>query len=99
MAWFILVAAGLLEIGWAIGLKHTQGFTRLGPSLLTAGAMLASVALLGVAEVPSTRKPATTTAPLKRIALPVPRIDSTTPWVTVIPAARWRWKRDIKWIE
>ena len=49
MNWFILVAAGLLEIGWAIGLKYTEGFTRLWPSLGTAAAMVLSLALLGVA--------------------------------------------------
>ncbi len=47
MAWFVLVVAGLLEVGWAIGLKYTEGFTRLGPSVLTAVSMIASVALLG----------------------------------------------------
>lgn len=41
--------AGLLEIGWAIGLKYTEGFTRLVPSLLTAFSMIASVLLLGLA--------------------------------------------------
>jgi quaternary ammonium compound-resistance protein SugE len=49
MQWFILVLAGLLEIGWAIGLKYTDGFTRLWPSVFTVAAMLASVALLGAA--------------------------------------------------
>ncbi len=49
MKWFILVAAGLLEIGWAVGLKYTQGFTRVGPSIATVAAMAASLALLGVA--------------------------------------------------
>lgn len=49
MAWVILVAAGLFEIGWAIGLKYTVGFTRLWPSVWTAAAMLTSVALLGIA--------------------------------------------------
>ncbi len=49
MAWLILVLAGLFEIGWAIGLKYTEGFTRLWPSLGTAAAMVASVLLLGVA--------------------------------------------------
>lgn len=49
MSWFILVAAGLLEIGWAIGLKYTNGFTRLVPSVLTALSMVASVVLLGMA--------------------------------------------------
>ena len=47
MAWLILGIAGLCEIGWAIGLKYTEGFTRLVPSVLTAAAMIVSVALLG----------------------------------------------------
>ena len=37
MNWFILVIAGLFEIGWAVGLKYTDGFTRLWPTLLTVG--------------------------------------------------------------
>lgn len=49
MAWVYLAAAGLLEIVWAIGLKYTDGFTRLTPSVITIGAMVASVALLGIA--------------------------------------------------
>ncbi|HEV7300941.1 MAG TPA: quaternary ammonium compound efflux SMR transporter SugE [Tepidisphaeraceae bacterium] len=49
MAWFILILAGLLEIGWAVGLKHTHGFTRPLPTLLTAIAMLLSLGLLGLA--------------------------------------------------
>jgi quaternary ammonium compound-resistance protein SugE len=49
MAWTYLVLAGLFEIGWAIGLKYTDGFTRLVPSLLTAISMVVSVALLGLA--------------------------------------------------
>ena len=49
MSWIILVIAGLFEIGWAIGLKYTQGFTRLWPTLGTLGAMVISVGLLGVA--------------------------------------------------
>jgi quaternary ammonium compound-resistance protein SugE len=49
MAWVILVAAGLLEIGWAIGLKYTNGFTRLWPTVGTVGAMVASMVLLGIA--------------------------------------------------
>lgn len=49
MAWLLLVIAGLLEVGWAIGLKYTEGFTRLWPSLLTAGAMILSIVLLGIA--------------------------------------------------
>jgi quaternary ammonium compound-resistance protein SugE len=49
MAWVILVVAGLLEVGWAIGLKYAEGFTRLWPSVWTAFAMIASVVLLGIA--------------------------------------------------
>ncbi|RYG85032.1 MAG: quaternary ammonium compound efflux SMR transporter SugE [Alphaproteobacteria bacterium] len=49
MAWVYLVVAGLFEIGWAIGLKYTEGFTRLVPTTLTAGAMIISVVLLGIA--------------------------------------------------
>jgi len=49
MAWTMLFVAGLLEIGWAIGLKYTDGFTRLTPSVLTIVSMIASVALLGLA--------------------------------------------------
>lgn len=49
MAWVYLVVAGLFEIGWAIGLKYTDGFTRIVPSALTLGAMLVSVVLLGLA--------------------------------------------------
>ena len=46
-AWLILFIAGLCEIGWAVGLKYTDGFSRLAPSLATVTAMVASVALLG----------------------------------------------------
>lgn len=49
MNWILLFIAGLLEVGWAIGLKYTEGFTRLWPSLGTAAAMVASVGLLGIA--------------------------------------------------
>ncbi len=49
MAWLILLIAGLCEIGWAIGLKYTEGFTRLTPSILTGGAMIVSIVLLGIA--------------------------------------------------
>lgn len=49
MAWFLLLVAGLLEVGWAIGLKYTEGFTRLWPSALTLAAMTGSVVLLGIA--------------------------------------------------
>ena len=49
MAWAVLFAAGLLEVGWAIGLKYTEGFTRLVPSVLTLAAMAGSIILLGYA--------------------------------------------------
>jgi len=49
VAWGLLLVAGLLEVGWAIGLKYTQGFTRLWPSVLTLAAMTGSVLLLGAA--------------------------------------------------
>ncbi len=49
MAWLILIVAGLLETGWAIGLKYTEGFTRLVPSVLTGLAIVASMYLLSVA--------------------------------------------------
>jgi quaternary ammonium compound-resistance protein SugE len=49
MSWLLLVVAGLFEIGWAIGLKYTEGFTRLWPSLWTIAAMVISLALLGIA--------------------------------------------------
>jgi quaternary ammonium compound-resistance protein SugE len=48
MAWTMLFVAGLLEIGWAIGLKYTDGFTRLVPSVLTIVSMIGSVFLLGL---------------------------------------------------
>ena len=48
-AWFLLFVAGLFEIGWAVGLKYTDGFTRLWPSVLTLASMAASVGLLGLA--------------------------------------------------
>lgn len=49
MAWAILIVAGLFEIGWAIGLKYTEGFTRLWPSIWTVAAMMVSLYLLAVA--------------------------------------------------
>ena len=49
MSWILLVLAGLLEIGWAIGLKYTEGFTRLWPSVWTVAAMIVSLGLLGLA--------------------------------------------------
>jgi len=49
MAWLVLFAAGLFEIGWAIGLKYSVGFTRLGPSVATVVSMVISLVLLGLA--------------------------------------------------
>ena len=49
MDWIVLVVAGLLETGWAIGLKFTDGFTRLWPTLWTGLAMIISLGLLGIA--------------------------------------------------
>ena len=48
MAWFFLFLAGLLEVGWAVGLKYTEGFTRPVPALLTVISMIASLGLLGL---------------------------------------------------
>ena len=49
MAWAWLTLAGLLEVVWAVGLKYTEGFTRLLPSIVTAAAMIASVYFLSLA--------------------------------------------------
>jgi quaternary ammonium compound-resistance protein SugE len=49
MAWVLLIVAGLFEVGWAIGLKYTEGFTRLWPTVGTVASMVISVGLLGVA--------------------------------------------------
>lgn len=49
MAWVLLVLAGLFEVGWAIGLKYTDGFTRPWPTVATALAMIISLGLLGIA--------------------------------------------------
>jgi quaternary ammonium compound-resistance protein SugE len=49
MPWLILVLAGLFEVAWAIGLKYTDGFTRLWPSIGTGAAMVVSLGLLGLA--------------------------------------------------
>lgn len=49
MPWTLLFLAGLFEIAWAIGLKYTDGFSKLVPSALTVGAMIASIVLLGLA--------------------------------------------------
>ena len=46
MAWVYLLIAGLLEVGWALGLKYTDGFTRLLPSVFTVAAMIGSIVLL-----------------------------------------------------
>ncbi|MEW6421535.1 MAG: quaternary ammonium compound efflux SMR transporter SugE [Deinococcota bacterium] len=50
MAWILLVIAGLLEVGWAIGLKYTEGFTRPLPTVLTLISMVGSMGLLGLAS-------------------------------------------------
>ncbi len=49
MNWFVLFVAGLLEVVWAVGLKQTEGFTKLVPSLITLAAMIASFYLLSIA--------------------------------------------------
>lgn len=49
MAWIILIVAGLFEVGWAIGLKYTEGFTRLWPTVFTVLSMIVSLGLLGLA--------------------------------------------------
>ncbi|MFC5547444.1 quaternary ammonium compound efflux SMR transporter SugE [Massilia aerilata] len=49
MSWVYLVIAGLLEVGWAVGLKYTAGFTRPWPSVLTLATMAGSVGMLGLA--------------------------------------------------
>lgn len=49
MSWIILFFAGLFEVGWAVGLKYTDGFTRPLPTVLTVGAMVISLGLLGLA--------------------------------------------------
>jgi quaternary ammonium compound-resistance protein SugE len=49
MAWVFLFLAGLFEVGWAMGLKETEGFTRPVPSILTAASMIVSLGLLGLA--------------------------------------------------
>jgi quaternary ammonium compound-resistance protein SugE len=48
MAWVVLFFAGLLEVGWAVGLKYTEGFTRPWPTVGAAAAMVASLGLLGI---------------------------------------------------
>ncbi|WP_418957295.1 quaternary ammonium compound efflux SMR transporter SugE [Streptomyces tritici] len=49
MAWVLLVLAGLLEVGWSVGMKYTDGFTRLWPSVFTAVGIVASMLLLAQA--------------------------------------------------
>jgi quaternary ammonium compound-resistance protein SugE len=49
MAWFALIIAGLFEVGWAVGLKYTEGFTRLWPTVLTVASMIVSLWFLGLA--------------------------------------------------
>ena len=49
MAWVVLFVAGLCEIGWAVGLKYTDGFTRLWPTVFTGISLVISMALLGIA--------------------------------------------------
>lgn len=49
MAWVLLIIAGLLEVGWAIGLKYTDGFSKLIPTVLTILAIITSMGLLGKA--------------------------------------------------
>jgi quaternary ammonium compound-resistance protein SugE len=48
-SWIILVVAGLFEVAWAIGLKYSEGFSRVGPSIATGAAMIVSIVLLGIA--------------------------------------------------
>ena len=49
MTWIILILAGLLEVTWAVGLKYTEGFTKLVPTAFTVAAMVGSIGLLGLA--------------------------------------------------
>ena len=49
MPWILLILAGLFEVGWAIGLKYTDGFTKLWPTVGTVAAMAISLGLLGIA--------------------------------------------------
>jgi quaternary ammonium compound-resistance protein SugE len=49
MNWIILIVAGLFEVGWAVGLKYTEGFTRLLPTVWTIISMIISIGLLGIA--------------------------------------------------
>ena len=58
MAWTILFFAGLLEIGWAIGLKYTDGFSKLVPTVLTVSCMIGSVVLLAILGIYLFNEPA-----------------------------------------
>jgi quaternary ammonium compound-resistance protein SugE len=49
MAWLLIVIAGVFEMAWAVGLKYSDGFSRLVPSVLTIAAMAASIICLGIA--------------------------------------------------
>jgi quaternary ammonium compound-resistance protein SugE len=49
MAWIVLFVAGLFEVGWAVGLKYTEGFSRVWPSVATIASMIVSLGLLGLA--------------------------------------------------
>ncbi|MFE0736747.1 DMT family transporter [Streptomyces sp. NPDC058855] len=49
MAWILLIVAGLLEVAWSVGMKYTEGFTRLWPSVFTGAGIVASMALLSQA--------------------------------------------------
>ena len=49
MEWLVLVVAGIFEVGWAVGLKYAEGFTRVWPTLGTIAAMIVSLGLLGLA--------------------------------------------------
>ncbi len=49
MAWLLIAIAGVFEIAWAVGLKYSDGFSRLVPSVLTVAAMVASIVCLGIA--------------------------------------------------
>ena len=49
MAWAVLLVAGVFEVGWAVGLKYTEGFTRLWPTVFTAVSLVVSMALLALA--------------------------------------------------
>ena len=64
MAWVYLIIAGLLETGWAIGLKYTEGFTKPVPSILTAAAIAAGSSLRGLSLVTTARSAEEIAAPI-----------------------------------